>query len=452
MQAPDVDNTHNIFIYGVIGWDMNVQSLFRELNNIPSGVTNLDFYYHTPGGLLSEGLALLTNMNRLKKDYYVRNHIDGMAASMGSALVVTGHETIASPTSEMMIHDPRYNLDIYGGFNRSKIEDLIEQLEDIHEELDNDTDVIAYPYAIKTGMSVQEVRDKWLEDGKDHWLTPSMMLEAGLIDRIAEEEFVKPPEVEEEEEEDWLTGLMTDMKAAVASGREIDPYVGKNQKLVQTFAFQPKNSDHQNNSDPDSKSAKQQKSAMDELKVIARQLNLNPEASAQVIRDTVAQLQSDLQEKEKTINSQQELIDQYKTTKNENETKIANLEEELRDSKCGSVVDEVVADVTKNVEGKDVNKNIKPKLEALAAQHLEAKSKGNDTVAENMLDHMKLLAKDSLIPIGKNPELADGDKGSSRKDTGAGGLSTEALEKAQKEGEKALEKEKKRRQMYQNQN
>lgn len=439
--------THDIFMYGIIGWDIDVKKLWNEINNLPKGTNQLDFYVHSDGGFVTEGYALLSNLDRLKEKYHTRGFIDGIAASMASAFVVNMHETIPSPTSKLMIHDPWLWLDIYGGYNSKEIEILMESLGNIREDLDADSEIMAGVYARKTGLSEQEVRDRWLSDGKDHSFTPQQMLDEGLADRIAEHEFKKAPDTQDEDEDEWLANFMEFGRKAAASEKPGNfMYRGAKEKVFSRFALNLKNpydSDGTQESDTDGGKSKSKPSKqMSKFAKLAKKFGFSEDAEPELVAEkAIARMQT----LESETEQKQGLIDQYKETQQTNESRISQLEESLRESKVGSVVNSVIEEVEKNQDGKTVNKKVREKMDSLAADHLKAKDEGNDTQADNSLEHMKLVAKSNLIPLGKDKNLEDGPEGRDDTETTAS-YDPEKYKKARAKGEAKRKKMQKRHQ------
>jgi len=423
-----------VFLYGVIGWDIDVQMLLNEIANLPDSVEELDFYVHSEGGLVYEGYALLTNLERLKDQYYTRMHIDGIAASMMSAVAVAAHETIASPTSKMIVHDPWLSLDIYGGYNSARIEMLIQELESIKDDLDSDGDIMAGVYARKTGLTVAEVRAKWMSDGQDHHFTPAQMLEAGLVDSIAQGEFPKPEKAEEIDEDTWLAELlMKGRKAAMTGSKGHKPiYRGEHEKLLGRFAFNSDNDDNYSSSPNNNQN--QPKKTMSRFAAIARKYGLDENIGETGLLAHIEKREKKISDLEAKVNSQQGLIDNFEAKKDSMEATIKGLKAENRKTKAAKVVDDVIAGVEKEHNGKTVNANISDQLSDLAVTHLQAQEEEDEKTAKNAKQHMELLAENNLIPIGSDPDLDD-DKTARSQEDGPGGLSEDALAKAKKEGE-----------------
>lgn len=435
---------HDIFIYGVIGWHIDVKRLWDDLQNIPVGIQELNFYVHSPGGLVYEGFALLTNLSRLKNKYHTRGYIDGLAASMGSGLVVNMHETIASPTSKMIIHDPMFGLEIFGGFNRARLRELIEELGEIEENLEGDSDIIAWVYSQKTGLSVEQVKERWMNDGKDHEFTPQQMLEVGLIDSISENEFTKPPQVTEENEDDWMGQMAVGMRAACVENPQMSPYRGQHEKLFAQVAFNPENEDHNSSKPTGTRNSNSKSNGIMKFASIATKLGLDPNTGEDGINRAIENLENKFTQAETDKDQLQNLVDEYKETENQNKSELETLRTDLRKAKCSTVVDSIIEEAQKNVKGKVVNKNVRDQLNSLAVDQLKAEAEGKEKTANNLKDYMQLIAKNNLVPVGENPDLTDDNGSSARTNNDSPGtVDDERIKAAKERGLKKLEEQKK---------
>lgn len=422
----------DVFLYGVIGWEINITSFKEEINNLPGDTSEINFYLHSPGGYVDEGLVLLTTLARLRSKYFTRMFIDGKAASMGSAIALEADETHASPTSEMMIHSAWTGLDIYGGFNATEIEELIEDLKSVKESLNVDTDIMATYYAKKTGMTVEEIKSKFL-DGKDHYLSPEKMLEYGFIDSIVDYDLPKPDSIELQEENEWLNAAMQKYKSAASSIKT--PYRGIYDKKLSTFAFSDKTIYN--------KEYKPQQNTDEMNKIFAQILGLDVNASEDVVISNMKALVEKNKSLDAKIVSQQTMIDDLKTAKQNAEDKVSALSTDVLNTKADSIVSEVkTACATK---GMQVNKKIDESLKSLAVSHLKALEEDDQVSATNFKEHMELKAKASLIPVGEDGSFSSKDD---RSETD-GNLTKEKLEKAKSEASaKAKAQADKRKRTY----
>lgn len=82
-----------------------VQLLYLESQNLKS---DIQVYINSPGGTVTDGLAIYDTINYLKGKCDVATTCIGMAASMGSFLLAAGTKgkRAALPNAEIMIHQP----------------------------------------------------------------------------------------------------------------------------------------------------------------------------------------------------------------------------------------------------------------------------------------------------------------------------------------------------------
>ncbi len=127
-------------------------------------------YIDSPGGSVTDGLAIYDTMNFIKCD--VSTICIGMAASMGAFLLSSGTKgkRIALPNSEIMIHQP------LGGFQgqATDVEIHAKRLVDIKKKLNT-------ILAENTGKSYEQV---CIDTERDNFLTAQEALEYGLVDKI----------------------------------------------------------------------------------------------------------------------------------------------------------------------------------------------------------------------------------------------------------------------------
>ena len=131
---------------------------------------DIQFYINSPGGSVTDGLAIYDTMQYIKCD--VSTICIGMAASMGAFLLSSGTKgkRIALPNAEIMIHQPS------GGFQgqATDIEIHAENIMKIKQRLNE-------ILAANTGKAVEEVRAAC---ERDHFMTSAEAKEFGLIDKV----------------------------------------------------------------------------------------------------------------------------------------------------------------------------------------------------------------------------------------------------------------------------
>ena len=131
---------------------------------------DISLYLNTPGGQVSSGLAIYDTMQLIQPD--VATICTGMAASMGSILLVAGQKgkRSALPHSRVMVHQP------LGGVQGQASDILIEakEIEKLRTEL----------FSIIAEHSGQPY-DKVAADGeRNFWMTAPEAREYGMVDQI----------------------------------------------------------------------------------------------------------------------------------------------------------------------------------------------------------------------------------------------------------------------------
>jgi ATP-dependent Clp protease protease subunit len=131
---------------------------------------DIQFYINSPGGSVTDGLAIYDTMQYIKCD--VSTICVGMAASMGAFLLSAGTKgkRIALPNSEIMIHQP------LGGFQgqATDIEIHAKRMLEIKEKL---TRILAE----NCGKDYAVLRK---DCERDNFMTAEQAKEYGLIDKV----------------------------------------------------------------------------------------------------------------------------------------------------------------------------------------------------------------------------------------------------------------------------
>ena len=128
------------------------------------------FYINSPGGSISDGMAIHDTMNYIKCD--VSTICIGMAASMGAFLLSGGTKgkRFALPNSEIMIHQP-------SGGARGQATEIQIVAENILKTKKKLNEILA----ANTGRSYEEIAR---DTERDNYMTAQEAKEYGLIDEI----------------------------------------------------------------------------------------------------------------------------------------------------------------------------------------------------------------------------------------------------------------------------
>ncbi len=131
------------------------------------------FYINSPGGSITDGMAIYDTMNYIKCD--VSTICIGMAASMGSFLLSAGAKgkRFALPNSEIMIHQPL----IGGGGLSGQASDIKIHADHLLRTKEKMNRILAQ----NTGKSYEQV---CIDTDRDNYMTAEEAKAYGLIDEI----------------------------------------------------------------------------------------------------------------------------------------------------------------------------------------------------------------------------------------------------------------------------
>lgn len=137
---------------------------------------DIKFYINSPGGSISDGMAIYDTMNFLKCD--ISTTCLGMAASMGAFLLAAGTKgkRYALPNAEIMIHQPS------GGIKSpAQATDIVITANHIMRTKETINKILSQ----NTGKSIKEIEH---DTERDYFLSAQEAKEYGLIDCIVERE------------------------------------------------------------------------------------------------------------------------------------------------------------------------------------------------------------------------------------------------------------------------
>lgn len=129
---------------------------------------DISLYLNTPGGIVSAGLGIYDTMHLISPN--VNTICTGLAASMGSILLVAGKERSILPHAKVMIHQP------LGGV-AGQASDIIIEAEEIRKCRDELCNILA--------EHTKQPFDKVFQDmDRNHWFTAQEAVDYGLVDKI----------------------------------------------------------------------------------------------------------------------------------------------------------------------------------------------------------------------------------------------------------------------------
>lgn len=143
------------------------QLLFLEKEDSKS---DIQMFINTPGGIITDGLAILDAMNYIKCD--VSTIAVGLAASMGSVLLAGGAKgkRLALPNSKILIHQPLGGAQGQASDLEIAAKEILKQRERIYEMLSK--------FTKKPVSQIEKDADR------DKYFTAKEALEYGLIDKV----------------------------------------------------------------------------------------------------------------------------------------------------------------------------------------------------------------------------------------------------------------------------
>ncbi len=131
---------------------------------------DISFYINSPGGSVSDGLAIYDTMQYIKCD--VSTICMGMAASMGAFLLAAGEKgkRCALPNSEIMIHQPLGQTQGQATDMKIHADHIIATKEKLNKILSE-----------RTGQPYEKVVT---DTDRDNFLSAQAAVEYGLIDKV----------------------------------------------------------------------------------------------------------------------------------------------------------------------------------------------------------------------------------------------------------------------------
>ena len=133
---------------------------------------DIDFYINSPGGSVTDGLAIYDTMQVLSCD--IRTYCVGQAASMGAVLLAAGTagKRYALPNARIMIHQP------WGGAQGTAA-DIHIQAKEILRLRENLNGILAH----HTGQKVERIEK---DTERDFFMSAEESRKYGLVDAVVE--------------------------------------------------------------------------------------------------------------------------------------------------------------------------------------------------------------------------------------------------------------------------
>lgn len=139
----------------------------------------IDILFHCYGGIVFEGNLIYNILTNAKS--IVNIDIIGVAASMGAVLLKAVRGRKANPKGKVRIARNGFVMihRVMGGVvgNADDMDQAGKLMRDMEKTFTEDL-------SDSTGMSEDEVYDKWFKDGADHWLNADECLQYNIVDEI----------------------------------------------------------------------------------------------------------------------------------------------------------------------------------------------------------------------------------------------------------------------------
>lgn len=187
-----------VYLNGVVGWDISSSEINRILNE-SSG--DIEFEMNSPGGFISEGVAILNAIRKYKKGSTCANI--SVAASMMSQIALACKKVGIYDNGIFMIHNAQGA--VYGDHNAQR------KQADLQERMSN---MLAQLYVNKTGKSLEEIKQMMDETT---YLFGQEAVDAGFADFVISTDEVKDKVVAMALADDMLAKSITAMKEEALS-------------------------------------------------------------------------------------------------------------------------------------------------------------------------------------------------------------------------------------------
>lgn len=156
-----------ITAYGYIGGYIDFRSISEALDGISrAGIRAVDIRFHTEGGSVIDGNLIYNFLSSFNGE--IDFYIDGIAASMGSVIIMAGTRVHIAENGFIMIHRPK-------GEVRGNVNDLVGGAKLLRSIEKN----FAEKLAAKMGKTVDQVSAEYL-NGADHWIDADEAIALGL--------------------------------------------------------------------------------------------------------------------------------------------------------------------------------------------------------------------------------------------------------------------------------
>ena len=167
-----------VYAYGMVS-DAMATMVAQMLDVYSTMGDHIDMHVNSIGGSTGHGTAVRNCVKNC--DVPVDIYIDGVAASMGAYLALSGRKVYISKYARIMLHEAR----MAEGGTASELREMADETDDVNNNL-------VGMVCERTGMSDADVRARFF-NGKDNWLSAQEALDLKLVDGIYDLDEVNVP-------------------------------------------------------------------------------------------------------------------------------------------------------------------------------------------------------------------------------------------------------------------
>jgi len=158
-----------VYLYDEISfWGIQAEQFVKDLNGMEAKTIHLRV--NSPGGSVFDGIAIYNAVKQHKSRIIA--HIDGLAASIASVIVMGANEVRAAESAFLMIHNPW-----------SIVIGDAQMMRDEADLLDKVSGSISKIYEDKSGKTAEEILDFM---AAETWFTGQEAMDNGFVDIIEE--------------------------------------------------------------------------------------------------------------------------------------------------------------------------------------------------------------------------------------------------------------------------
>lgn len=169
-----------INIYGVIGSEhagISAKQVVKQLGSIAEGDDkDISLHINSGGGYVDDAVAIFNRLRAFAKEHdaTITAHIDGLAASAATLVMLAAENIVMPANASMMVHQP-WGMAIGSSEDMRKSADLLDMTED---------SMVAM-YAERTGLDSAEIRDLL---AAETWMQAGDAKAFGFVDEVAEKD------------------------------------------------------------------------------------------------------------------------------------------------------------------------------------------------------------------------------------------------------------------------